>query len=65
MSEILKPGQVAPRSGEYEIRGPRGGHTGKERTVVKGERLPPAPKSGERYSLARPAHNNAGRRGKR
>ncbi len=61
MTKTYKPGEIAPRSGEYEIRGPRGGHTGQERTVVKGERLPPAPKAGEQYSLARPAHNKAGR----
>jgi hypothetical protein len=65
MSKIYKPGQIAPRSGEYEIRGPRGGHTGKERTVVKGEPFPPTRQSNERYSLSRAAHNNAGRSSKR
>ena len=38
---ILKPGEKAPASGEYEIVGPRGGHTGEERTVPKGRPLPP------------------------
>ncbi len=65
MSKILKPGESAPRSGEYEIRGQRGGHTGQERTVVRGEPLPPTPKSGQGYSISRPAHNAAGRPGKR
>ncbi len=36
----LKPGQTAPKSGQYEIVGPRGGRTGEERTVVRGEPLP-------------------------
>jgi len=61
MSKTYKPGETAPRSGEYEIRGPRGGHTNEERTVVKGEPFPPTRKSGESYSLSRPVHNNAGR----
>jgi hypothetical protein len=65
MSKTYKPGETAPRSGEYEIRGPRGGHTGKERTVVKGEPFPPTRQSGESYALSRPAHNNAGRPNKR
>ena len=64
MSKSFKPGEPAPRSGEYEIRGKRGGHTNQERTVVRGERLPPTPERGQRYTLARPAHNGAGR-GKR
>lgn len=37
----FRPNQSPARSGEYEIRGPRGGHTGQERTVVRGEPLPP------------------------
>lgn len=65
MTKPYKPGETAPRSGEYEIRGSRGGHTGKERTVVKGETFPPTPRRGESYTLARPAHNNAGRPPKR
>jgi hypothetical protein len=60
--EELKPGQIAPRSGEYEIIGPRGGDTGKERTVVRGAPMPPTPKPGQTYVMHRPAHNGAGRR---
>lgn len=59
---IYKPGQTAPRSGEYEIVGPRGGRTGDERTVVQGEPLPPTPNSGQGFILTRPAHNGAGRK---
>lgn len=61
MAKTYKPGETASRSGEYEIRGPRGGHTGQERTVVRGEPLPPTRQAGERYTLSRPAHNGSGR----
>ncbi|HKO06831.1 MAG TPA: hypothetical protein VJ487_03880 [Alphaproteobacteria bacterium] len=61
MRNIKRPGEVADRSGEYEILGPRGGHTGQERTVVKGDRLPPTPGPGQAYKLSRPAHNKSGR----
>ena len=37
MSGPLKPGTTAPRSGQYEQVGPRGGRTGEERTVTRGE----------------------------
>ncbi len=48
--EGLKPGQEAPASGQYQIIGPRGGQ-GPERTVVRGEPLPPTPSSGSTYTL--------------
>jgi hypothetical protein len=54
MAKTLKPGQTAPRSGQYERIGPRGAPTGKEVTVVKGEPLPPTPKPGEKYKLVDP-----------
>lgn len=57
----LKPGQIAEQSGIYTMTGPRGGHTGKERTVVQGEPLPPTEKAGQRYELTRPTHNGSGR----
>lgn len=41
--KIFRPGQIAPKSAQYGILGPRGGVTGAERTVVKGEPLPPTP----------------------
>jgi hypothetical protein len=50
----IKPGQTAPRSGQYEIIGPRGGRTGTERTVVRGEPLPPTPKPGQTYQIVDP-----------
>lgn len=46
----LKPGQSAPKSGQYQIQGPRGGK-GPERTVVRGEPMPPTPSRGSTYSL--------------
>jgi hypothetical protein len=54
MSKILKPGQTATRSGQYEIVGPRGGGTGKERTVTRGEPLPPTLKPGQGFKLVDP-----------
>ncbi|MFW2831142.1 YjzC family protein [Sphingomonas sp. ID0503] len=54
MSKPFKPGQSAPRSGQYEIVGPRGGRTGEERTVTRGEPLPPTPKPGMGYELVDP-----------
>ncbi len=51
MSGTLKPGQKAPESGQYEIVGPRGGKTGREVTVTKGEPLPPTPNAGQGYVL--------------
>ena len=50
-SRTMKPGETAPDSGQYEIIGPRGGKTGVERTVTKGEPLPPTPARGEGYKL--------------
>jgi len=54
MSKTLKPGQTATRSGQYEQVGPRGGRTGNERTVTRGEPLPPTPKPGMGYRLVDP-----------
>lgn len=49
----LKPGQTAPKSGQYQIQGPRGGK-GPERTVVRGEPMPPTPSRGSTYTLVDP-----------
>jgi hypothetical protein len=61
MGDKLKPGSSAPRSGQYEQVGPRGGHTGSERTVVRGEPLPPTPRPGMSYVLVDPTKNGAGK----
>lgn len=59
--KTIKPGSKAPASGQYEIIGSRGGHTGTERTVVRGEPLPPTPKPGQGYVIADRTKNGAGR----
>jgi hypothetical protein len=48
----LKPGMAAQASGQYEIINRVGNRTGVERTVTKGEPLPPTPRSGQSYRLA-------------
>jgi len=54
MPKVYKPGEKVPTSGQWEIVGPRGGRTGKERTLVKGEPFPPTPEPGEEYVLVDP-----------
>ena len=61
MGKKYKPGETAPASGQYVIIGPRGGNTGKERTVVRGETLPPTPGPGQSYRIVDRTKNNAGR----
>ncbi|GAO38352.1 hypothetical protein SCH01S_14_00160 [Sphingomonas changbaiensis NBRC 104936] len=51
MATKLKSGQIAKVSGQYGLLGPRGGDTGKEVTVTKGEPLPPTPKPGMSFTL--------------
>lgn len=58
--KTLKPGSKAPASGQYEIIGSRGGHTGAERTATRGEPLPPTPKVGQGYVIADRTKNGAG-----
>jgi hypothetical protein len=60
--EQFKPGHTAPYSGQYELVGPSGERTGEERTVVRGEPLPPTPLSGMRYVLCDPSNNGAGKK---
>ena len=62
MTKPIKPGTAATRSGQYEIVGPRGGRTGEERTVTRGEPLPPTPKPGMGYKMADPTKNGSGRK---
>jgi hypothetical protein len=61
MPKGIRPGTPAPRSGQYEQIGPRGGRTGHEVTVVRREPLPPTPKPGMTYELVDPTNNDAGR----
>lgn len=61
MPKSYRPGQKAPASGQYGIVGPRGGKTGQERTVVKGEPLPPTPEKGQGYRMADRTKNKSGR----
>jgi hypothetical protein len=56
----LKPGQTAPRSGQYQQIGPRGGR-GPEVTSVRGEPLPPTQTSGSTYRLVDPTKHNSGK----
>lgn len=56
----FSPGQTAPHSGQYELVSPTGERTGEERTVVRGEPLPPTPLSGMSYILSDPSKNGAG-----
>ena len=50
MASKLTPGTAAPKSGQYQIIGPRGGQ-GPERTSTKGNPLPPTPLAGSTYKL--------------
>jgi hypothetical protein len=59
--KTFKPGEKAPASGQYGIVGPRGGDTGKERTVVRGETLPPTPSAGQSYKINDRTKNGSGR----
>lgn len=60
----LSPGTKAPASGQYEIVGPRGGRTGVERPVVKGEPLPPTPHRNEGYRIVDRTRNGSGKAGR-
>lgn len=61
MSKPVKPGQIAPRSGQYEEVGPRGGRTGHEVTISKGERVPPTRQPGGGFTIVDPTKNKSGR----
>lgn len=54
MKPPLKPGNITPRSGQYERVGPRGGGTGMEVTSTRGNPLPPGEKPGQGYRLVDP-----------
>ena len=48
---VIKPGQKTPKSGQYEVIGPKGGKTGTEVTSTEGNPMPPTPKPGQGYTL--------------
>ena len=54
MKGVFSPGQIAKISGQYEIIGQKGGKTGEERTVTRGEPFPPTPKADQHYKLVDP-----------
>lgn len=56
----LKPGQSAPKSGQYQQIGPKGGK-GIEVTIVKNEPMPPTPQKGSTYTLVDPTKNKSGK----
>ena len=55
-----RPGQTAPKSGQYQEIGPRG-RKGHEVTVVKGEPLPPTTQKGSTFTLVDPTKNKSGK----
>ena len=55
----FKPGQTAPKSGQYQQIGPRG-RKGREVTSTKGEPLPPTTTPGSSYKLVDPTKNKSG-----
>jgi hypothetical protein len=57
----LKPGEQAPRSGQYPIVSSTGRDTGVERTVVKGKPMPPTPRKGQAYGRPDLTRNKSGR----
>jgi len=56
----FKPGQTAPKSGQYVEKGPRGGQV-KEVTLPKGKTFPPTESKGGSFDLVDPTHNKSGR----
>lgn len=57
VQRVYSPGEIAPRSGQYLIVGVRGGDTGVERTVTRGEPFPPTPKAGQSFVLVDPTRH--------
>ena len=63
MTKSMKPGSIAPTSGQYEMVSSSGRPTNVERTVVRGEPLPPTLRAGQSYRLA-DATKTSGRKGR-
>lgn len=59
-NKTIKPGNPAPKSGQYGVVGPRGGIINKEITSTKGNTLPPTAKPGQSYILVDPTKNRSG-----
>lgn len=57
----IKPGQSAPRSGQYELTGSRGGRKEKEATIPKGTKAPPTPEPNQHWELVDPTKNKSGK----
>jgi hypothetical protein len=57
----VRPGQAAPKSGQYAEVGPRGGSKGNEVTMPKGHTMPPTSKAGNSYKLVDPSKNKSGK----
>ncbi len=55
----FRPGQIAPRSGQYREIDPQG-EKGREVTTTKGEPLPPTTEPGRTYTLVDPTKNKSG-----
>ena len=55
----FKPGNTAPKSGQYQEIGPRGGKI-KEVTIPKGKIMPPTEKPNSHYKLVDPTKNKSG-----
>ena len=53
----LPPGTATPRSGLYEQVGPRGGRTGEQTDVMRGNPFPPTEGPGQTWELVQPAHH--------
>jgi len=60
MAKTYKSGQIVPKSSQVEIIGSRGGHTGVERTVTRGEHFPPTPNRGQTYLVVDPTKHSSG-----
>jgi hypothetical protein len=56
-NSTLPPGSRTPRSGIYDMVGPRAGATGEQKVSTYDKPLPPTDKPGQGYRLARPAHH--------
>ena len=58
-TDHIKPGEIAPASGQYQEIGPRG-RKGREVTVVRGEPLPPTTVPGSTYTIVDRTKNKSG-----